>query len=143
MHTFLKIKFQVLTFLKIYTLLCMCLCVCTRWNGFRGQKRASDPLNLELQADVSLLMWVLGTNPLQEQPALLAVSCPSVTAPLLSPRHHSSPLPTLCNCVLLASSLYHISPLMKSLGVDLFSRASAGLLSYEACQLCAFPGPSL
>jgi hypothetical protein len=38
----------------------------------RGQKRASDPLELELQVDVSCPMWVLGTNsgPLKEQQAL-------------------------------------------------------------------------
>lgn len=37
--------------------------------GCGGQKRAWDPLELELQEDVSPLMWVLGLNlgPLKEQ----------------------------------------------------------------------------
>lgn len=34
----------------------MCVSVCA------GQKRASDPLKLEIQVSVSHLMWVLGTK---------------------------------------------------------------------------------
>jgi hypothetical protein len=39
----------------------------------RGQKRALDPLELELQMVVSCLVWMLGTKlgPLEEQPLLL------------------------------------------------------------------------
>lgn len=53
----------------------------------QGQKRASDPLDLELQVIVSLQMWVMGTerDPLRDQHRLL------FTPP--SPRPY--PLPVL------------------------------------------------
>jgi hypothetical protein len=37
---------------------CVCVCVC---NAPKGQERASDPWELELQVVESQLMWVLGT----------------------------------------------------------------------------------
>lgn len=44
----------------------VCLCVCVYVQGSkgacRGQKRALDPLELELQVTVGCLMWVLGTE---------------------------------------------------------------------------------
>jgi hypothetical protein len=58
---FEKLKLNlILAFLKIYTPtreMCVCMCMCTyTWNALGGQKRASDMLGLELQADGSLLM---------------------------------------------------------------------------------------
>lgn len=55
----------------------MCDCMCVSMCGYvrlsagtdDGQKRASDPLKLELEAVVSHPTWVLGSDssPLQEQ----------------------------------------------------------------------------
>lgn len=44
---------------------CVCLCVYVHMSAgtFRGQKRPSDALKLELRTVVSCLLWVLGTEP--------------------------------------------------------------------------------
>ena len=41
----------------------------------RGQKRASEPLELELQMVVSFLMWVLGTELKSSGQAGSALNC--------------------------------------------------------------------
>lgn len=54
------------SFKDLFLLSCVCVCVC----ACVGQKRVSDPLELELQVAVSCLIWVPGTLPrssLQEQ----------------------------------------------------------------------------
>lgn len=58
---------------------CMYVCVPHVWNAFRGQKRAPDPLELELQVLIASV-WMLGTNPgpLQEWQVLFTVSLVSV-----------------------------------------------------------------
>lgn len=137
---FEKLKLNlILAFLKIYTPtreMCVCMCMCTyTWNALGGQKRASDMLGLELQADGSLLMWVLKTR-FPEHSSKHPWPW-TVSQPLHSLTHKAplQPLWTLYNCILFASPLYHIPPLMKPLGADLFSRASVGVLSDGVCQL--------
>lgn len=48
------------------------MCDCVPLGTFRGQKRASNPLELELQVSVIPLKWVLGNKlVLEEQQTLL------------------------------------------------------------------------
>lgn len=61
-------------FLKIYSTLIMCICVCScriwgcvKTGTHRNKKRALDPPELKLKAVFSCLTWVLGTDPLQEK----------------------------------------------------------------------------
>lgn len=57
--------------------LCICECRC-----LRGQKRACDPLELELQAIVSCLTWVLGTELRPSARALCILHCGAISLDL-------------------------------------------------------------
>ena len=50
-----------LALLLFFKKICVCVCVCV-CGVHGGQKRVSDPLELELQVVVSRLMWVLVTE---------------------------------------------------------------------------------
>lgn len=54
---------NLLTIVYVYMCFYVSLCVSRACNAYGGQKRASDPLFLELQAVVSCLVWMLGTEP--------------------------------------------------------------------------------
>lgn len=65
-------------FLRFILFLCICLCVCMYTcvcTAPRGQNRVLNALELELQAVVNHLTWVLGKNSgaLQEQCVLLTL----------------------------------------------------------------------
>lgn len=75
-------------FINMYVSHCVCMCVCTLmcicWVGaLRGQKKASESLELKLQAVVSLLTWCWELN----------------SGPLQGQYLHSSPLPHKVNLI--------------------------------------------
>ena len=50
----------------------VCLCTMRMPDGLGVQKKVSDPMGLELQM-VCTIVWVPGTEPLQEQEVLLTM----------------------------------------------------------------------
>ena len=75
-YTFTHFKFEFRIYFLCVWLCCLHVYLCTVYmpGAFRGQKRASDPLELELTVVVSHYgCWESNPDPLQEQPVFLTL----------------------------------------------------------------------